>query len=210
LNLYVTMIQSRSITRAPLLVIALALLVPAVAESKEVAVNATNYDGPAWSPYLVGAGIGFLSWFTFYFADKAIGASSFYATVAGMIGKRIAPKHTEKLEYYRSNPPHPDWGFVFVISTILGGFLSAWTGGEIRNEWLHPMWVDRFGDSVALRGAIGFAGGVLMAFGSRLAGGCTSGHGISGTMQLNAGSWLAAAFMFVGGIATAMLLYRLL
>jgi hypothetical protein len=34
------------------------------------------YDGPAWSPYLVGAGIGVLSWFTFYFSNKSIGASS--------------------------------------------------------------------------------------------------------------------------------------
>ena len=70
------------------------------------------------------------------------------------------------------------------------------------------MWVDRFGDGIPLRAAIGFAGGVLMAFGARLAGGCTSGHGISGTLHLNPGSWLAAAFMFVGGIATAMLLYQ--
>jgi len=51
---------------------------------------------------------------------------------------------------------------------------------------------------------------VLMAVGSRLAGGCTSGHGISGTLQLNAGSWLAVIFMFIGGIATAMLLYTAL
>ena len=72
------------------------------------------------------------------------------------------------------------------------------------------MWVDRFGESIAFRGVIGFAGGVLMAFGSRLAGGCTSGHGISGTLQLDAGSWLTAVCMFIGGIATAMLLFTAL
>jgi uncharacterized membrane protein YedE/YeeE len=192
-----------------LLLPAFTLALTARGTAAELTIDSTAYDGPAWSPYVVGAGIGILSWLSFYFADKAIGASSFYATLAGLIGKTVARRHTESLEYYRSNPPHLDWGFVFVTSTILGGFLSAWTGGEIRNEWLHPMWVDRFGDSIALRAGIGFAGGVLMAVGSRLAGGCTSGHGISGTLQLNAGSWLAAAFMFVGGIATAMLLYRL-
>jgi uncharacterized membrane protein YedE/YeeE len=68
---------------------------------------------------------------------------------------------------------------------------------------------DRFGDGLALR-VMWFAGGVLMAFGARLAGGCTSGHGISGTLQLNAGSWLTVIAMFVGGIATAMLLYSAL
>ena len=186
------------------------LLLPSLAGAADFGVNATDYDGGAWSPYLVGAGIGVLSWLTFYFADKPIGASSFYAMVAGLVGKLVARRHTESLKYYQTNPPAVDYGFVFVIFTIVGGFIAAWTGGEIRNEWLHPMWVERFGDGIALRGIVGFIGGVLMAFGSRLAGGCTSGHGISGTLQLNAGSWLTVIFMFIGGIATAMLLFTTL
>lgn len=173
----------------------------------EFGVHAANYDGGAWSPYVVGAGIGVLCWLTFYFADKTIGASSFYATIAGFIGKWIAPRHTASLRYFRENPPRADWAFVFVLATIMGGFIAAVTGGEFRNEWLHSMWRDRFGDSIALRGAIGFGGGVLMAFGARLAGGCTSGNGISGTLQLNVGSWLTVVTMFIGGIVAAMLLY---
>ena len=188
----------------------LLLTLPGLASAADFGANATNYDGGAWSPYIVGAGIGVLSWLTFYFADKAIGASSFYATLAGFIGKLVARKHTDSLKYFQTNQPRVDWGFVFVTCTILGGFVAAWTGGEIRNEWLHPMWVDRFGDSIVLRAIIGFAGGVLMAFGARLAGGCTSGHGISGTLQLNAGSWLTVVCMFIAGIATAMLLYTAL
>ncbi len=183
------------------------LSMTSLAGAANFGVDATDYDGAAWSPYLVGAGLGVLSWLTFYFADKPIGASSFYATLAGFVGKLVARKHTESLSYYQSNPPRADWGFVFVIFTIVGGFLAAWTGGELRNEWLHPMWRERFGDSVTFRGIVGFAGGVLMAFGARLAGGCTSGHGISGTLQLNAGSWLTVIFMFIAGIATAMLLF---
>ena len=192
------------------LVITIVLSLTALAGAANFGVNARDYDGAAWSPYLVGAGIGVLSWLTFYFSDKPIGASSCYATLAGLIGKLVAKRHTESLAYFKTNPPSVDWGLVFVISTVAGGFIAAWTGGEIRNEWLHPMWVDRFGDSIALRGIIGFAGGVLMAFGARLAGGCTSGHGISGTLQLNAGSWLTVICMFIAGIATAMLLYTVL
>ena len=58
--------------------------------------------------------------------------------------------------------------------------------------------------------ATAFAGfaGIVIAIGSRWAGGCTSGHGISGTLQLAVSSWLAAVCFFVGGIATALLLYR--
>lgn len=190
---------------------ALLLLLPSLASAADIGVDARNYDGPAWSPYLVGGLIGVLSWLTFLFADKPIGASSFYATIAGFVGKWIARQHTEALPYYKSNPPALDWGFYFVTFTIIGAFLAAWTGGEFRHQWLHPMWVDRFGgESIVLRGAAGFAGGALMAFGARLAGGCTSGHGISGTLQLNVGSWLTVVCMFIAGIATAHFFYTVL
>lgn len=190
-------------------IFALLLILPQLAGAAvEPGTDPLQYSGPAWSPYVVGAGIGVLSWLTFYFADKAIGASSFYATLAGMVGKVVAPRHTLSLKYYRENPPKLDWSLVFIGCAILGAFIAAYTGGEITNQWLHPMWKARFGDSVALRGIAGFLGGVLMAFGARLAGGCTSGHGISGTLQLNVASWITVICMFIGGIVTAMLLYR--
>ena len=86
----------------------------------------------------MGALLGVLSWLTFYFSDKSIGASSFYATVAGMLGKVFAKKHTENLAYYKSHPPVADWEFVFVIATVGGAFLAAVTGGELTGEWLPP------------------------------------------------------------------------
>jgi uncharacterized membrane protein YedE/YeeE len=188
---------------------AIALLTPSVAATvSDPALDPRHYDGGAWSPFVVGAGIGVLSWLTFYFSDKAIGASSFYASVAGALGKLVARRHTESLDYYKENPPRLDWSVVFVCCTIVGGFIAAWSGSEFRNEWLHPMWVARFGDSVAVRALVGFAGGVLMGFGARLAGGCTSGHGISGTLQLSVGSWVALLCFFAGGVATALLLFR--
>ncbi|WP_218915594.1 YeeE/YedE thiosulfate transporter family protein [Desulfomicrobium baculatum] len=172
-------------------------------------VDALDYPGPAWSPYLVGAGIGVLSWLTLYFSDKTIGASSFYAFLAGFLGKRIAPGHTASLTYFKDNPPHVSWGFVFVGAIIVGGAIAALTGGEFANEWLSPMWVARFGDDIALRAAVAFSGGMLMAFGARLAGGCTSGHGISGTLQLNLASWITVLCIFVGGVAVALPLFKL-
>ena len=166
-------------------------------------------SGAAWSPYLVGAAIGVLSWLTFYVSDKPIGASSFYAQVAGFVGKLIAPRHTASLTYFKDNPPRVGWEFVFVVSIVLGGALSAVTGGDFTNEWLPALWVARFGESVALRAAVAFGGGLLMAFGARLAGGCTSGHGISGTLQLSVGSWTALICFFLGGIAVAIPLFKL-
>lgn len=171
-------------------------------------VNALEYPGPAWSPYLVGAAIGVLCWLTFYFSDKPIGASSFYAQLAGFLGKLIAPRHTASLTYFKDKPPQVGWGFVFVVAIIVGGAIAALTGGEFANEWLPPLWEARFGDSVALRAAIAFLGGMLMAFGARLAGGCTSGHGISGTLQLNLASWIAVICFFIGGVAVAIPLFK--
>ena len=183
-------------------------LLPCSVGAAEMAVDARPYPGPAWSPYLVGALLGVLSWLTFYFSDKSIGASSFYATVAGMLGKVFAKKHTENLAYYKSHPPVADWEFVFVIATVGGAFLAAVTGGELTREWLPPMWEARFGEgTIGLRAVVATLGGILMAFGARLAGGCTSGHGISGTLQLNVGSWIAVICFFVGGIAVAMTLF---
>ena len=196
-------------SRSTSIAVASLALFPLAALASEPAIDARNYPGPAWSPYLVGAGIGVLSWLTFYFSDKPIGASSAYAQVAGFIGKLFAKRHTESLPYFKENPPRIGWELVFVLATIAGGFIAAWTGGEFENAWLNPMWTARFGDSIALRAVVAAGGGVLMAFGARLAGGCTSGHGISGTMQLNVASWIAVVCFFIGGIAVAMPLFFL-
>lgn len=189
-------------------VIGILALLPDMAEGAP-GVDAREYPGPAWSPYIVGAAIGILSWLTFYFSDKPIGASSFYAQVAGFLGKLIAPNRTASLAYFKDNPPRVGWEFVFVMTAVAGGALAALTGGEFTNEWLPPMWKERFGDSILLRAAVAFGGGILMAFGARLAGGCTSGHGISGTLQLNVASWIAVICFFIGGIAVAIPLYKL-
>lgn len=176
--------------------------------AQELATNPEAYSGPAWSPYLVGMLIGVLSMFTFYFSNKPLGASTAYARIAGMIGSLIAPKHTKSLKYYQDKKPIVDWGVMLVIGVVLGGFLAAWFGNELTLRWVPPMWEAEFGESVGLRLIAAFGGGLLMAFGARLAGGCTSGHGISGTMQLSVGSWIAVICFFVGGIATAMLMFR--
>lgn len=164
--------------------------------------------GAAWSPYLVGALIGVLSWFTFLISNKPIGASTAYARVAGMIGKAIAPRHTMSLKFFQDNKPKVDWEVMLVVGVVIGAFIAAWTGHELVARWVPPMWAERFGGAVAPRMIVACLGGALMAFGARLAGGCTSGHGISGAMQLSVSSWIALAGFFFGGVITAMLLFN--
>lgn len=187
----------------------LVLSMPGIAVAAAPGTDPLEYAGPAWSPYLVGALIGLLSMATLYFSAKPLGASSAYAALAGMLGHAVAPKHTESLEYFQEHPPTFDWGLMLLFGTVVGAFLAAWQGGELTNQWLSPLWAARFGeDSLPMRLAVALIGGIFMAFGARLAGGCTSGHGISGTMQTSVGSWIAVTCFFIGGIATAMLMFR--
>jgi uncharacterized membrane protein YedE/YeeE len=120
----------------------------------------------------------------------------------------IAPRHTQGLKFYKDNKPAVDWEVMLVLGVVAGAFLAAWLGGELTGRWVPPMWEARFGDNLALRLSVALAGGALMAFGARLAGGCTSGHGISGALQLSVGSWISVICFFAGGIATAMLMYQ--
>ncbi len=96
---------------------------------------------------------------------------------------------------------------MLVLGLLIGAWISAWLAGSYRVEHVPELWQSRFGSSKTLRYAGAFVGGVLVLFGARLAGGCTSGHGLSGGMQLAVSSWLFFAAFFASGIATAFTLF---
>lgn len=165
-------------------------------------------NGGQWSPYIAGFCIGLLTLMTLKLSDKPVGASSAYATVSGILGKIIAPVHTMKLKYFKENPPGLNWELVFVLSAVIGSFISAWSGGEFTPRMVPELWEKKFGaDSVSLYALSGLVGGILMSFGARLAGGCTSGHGISGTSQLSVASWVTLFSLFLSGIFFVQLIY---
>ncbi|MFN2286866.1 MAG: YeeE/YedE thiosulfate transporter family protein [Chromatocurvus sp.] len=166
-------------------------------------------ESGAWSPYLVGMLIGLLSMATFYFSDKPLSVSTAYARLAGMVGNLFSRGHTENLKYYQDTKPKIEWGVMLVFGMLLGAFIAAFTGGEITAEWVPALWEERFGPDVVLRLGMAFVGGAVTAYGARLAGGCTSGHGISGALQLSVSSWIAITCFFIGAVVTANLLFRL-
>jgi uncharacterized protein len=163
-----------------------------------------------WSPYVVGAGIGILSCLAFLLSDRAIGCSTAYARTSGMLARLLGSKGIDEKAYYRLFPPLIDWEWMLVAGVVAGAFLSAKLSGQFRFSWIPPLWETAFGASPLLRWLAALSGGIVMGFGARWAGGCTSGHGISGTLQLALSSWVAAACFFIGGVATAMLLFRAL
>jgi uncharacterized membrane protein YedE/YeeE len=158
-----------------------------------------------WSPYVCGALIGILAAATVLISDKLLGISTAYARISGMLGLILVPGLTKRLEYFKNTKPIIEWEVMLFVGVIIGGFLAAWFGGTIQAKLLPFTWVQRFGaDSSTLRIIIAILGGVFMAFGARTAGGCTSGHGISGTMQMSVGSWIALICFFIGGMAVAI------
>lgn len=161
----------------------------------------------SWSPYVVGTLIGLLSWFTFATADKALGVSTTFVRAAGLVEQAVAPAHVQGNAYFMSKGVKIDWQMMLVVGIVLGTFLSARLSKGLRIERVPELWKARFGDNVVLRYAAAFLGGVILIFGARLAGGCTSGHGISGALQLAVSGWTFFMAVFAAGIATAFTLY---
>ncbi|NLF38009.1 YeeE/YedE family protein [bacterium] len=161
-----------------------------------------------WSPYAVGVCIGVLNTIALILLEKPIGCSTAFARTSGMIEKLARGERVCRKPYYQAFPPSVDWEWMLVLGVIIGAALSAWLSGTWALQWVPEMWRASFGPGVFKRVAVALAGSVCMGLGARWAGGCTSGHGISGTAQLAVSSWLAAACFFAGGIATAFLLYR--
>ena len=160
-----------------------------------------------WSPYVVGIGIGILSWFSFLISKKPIACSTTFAKTSGMIERVIFGQKVEEKPYYKKIKLNIDWQFMLVIGIILGSFISALLSGDFQLQWVPSLWAGTFGSSALLRVFVALLGGICLGFGARWADGCTSGHGISGTMQLSLASWISAICFFIGGIITAHIIY---
>lgn len=163
-----------------------------------------------WSPYAVGIGIGVLSWFTFLISGRPIACSTSFAKLSGIIERAIRGPAVEQRPYFRKIHLVVGWQMMLVVGVVIGSFLSAMLSGSFDAQWVPSLWEASFGDSTMLRLGVALLGGVVIGFGARWAGGCTSGHGISGTMQLALSSWIAAVCFFAGGIVTAHIIFSVL
>jgi len=110
--------------------------------------------------------------------------------------------------YWVKNPLKCDGGMLFLVGTFVGSLLSVLVSRTFRFENVPATWSQQFGGSTLKRFVAAFIGGIIIMFGARMAGGCTSGHGISGSLQLALSSWTFFLTMFVFGIVTALILFR--
>lgn len=113
-------------------------------------------------------------------------------------------------KYAKSVANPLNYGFVFVIAMMAGALISALLRGGVpkAERAMPPVWRANFGDSPWRRYAATFIAGFLVLFGARLAGGCTSGHMMSGMMQTALSGYIFAAAVFLASIPLALYLFN--
>ncbi|MCM4158617.1 YeeE/YedE family protein [Antarcticibacterium flavum] len=183
-----------------------------------------NYILEPWPWYVAGpliAGIMFLLLFT----GKNFGMSSNLRTMCTIGGAG------KKADFFDFNWKSQRWNLMVVVGAVLGGFIAA-------NLLSTDIAVDINPDTVSTLEVLGFdsageaylpnelfatnaltdpkalvillTGGVLIGFGARYAGGCTSGHAISGLSNLQLPSLIAVVGFFIGGLVMIHLLFPLI
>lgn len=157
---------------------------------------------------------------------KPIGVSTQFVILDGIIGDVVNAELVTKTEdgytstnaylaksggkYAKSVANPLNYSFVFVLAMALGGFLSmkARGGLDAAERSIPALWRANFGDSAAKRYAAAFIGGFVVLYGARLAGGCTSGHMMSGMMQTSLSGYIFALGAFAAAIPVSLMLFK--
>lgn len=134
--------------------------------------------------------------------DRPVGASTAYPYLAGV----LAGLGNEG--YFATTVVSGKWEVLFLGGAMLAGLSLSLYHRTFRIRLIHDRWRSYKGSSALRRIIWATAGGFLVIFGARMAGGCTSGHVISGGMQLAFSSLLFGVFVFAGLLLTGKLFYR--
>lgn len=134
--------------------------------------------------------------------NRPIGASTSYPYLADML------TGTTSNDYFTAIQKPGHWEMLFLIGAILAGLLNSINRKEFKLTLIHSNWERFKGKSPAKRIFWAFTGGFILLFGARMAGGCTSGHILSGGMQLAVSSLVFAVFVFAGLLITGKLFYK--
>ena len=167
-----------------------------------------------WSWYISGFIIGLVMLILIYFG-KSFGMSSNLRTLCSLAGAG------KKVPFFNFDWKSQRWNLAVVAGAMLGGFVATNYLSDPSNvsinpetiEFLQAMNIDApqgklmpdalfsnqvFESPKAI--LILIIGGILIGFGSRYAGGCTSGHAISGLSNLQLPSLIAVIGFFIGGL----------
>ncbi len=167
-----------------------------------LAVDASS-KAPGWA--VLGGIFGVVSALSIL-AWGPIGVSGTYPRFIGAILRRVDPAYALANPYLEKMGSFLKPETFLVFGLLIGGFLASRIGQQTKaaaTEYIHT------GEkSKGRRNLDAFLGGVLIVFGARIAGGCTSGHIISGITQLSISGLIFAAGVFATGILTAKMLHK--
>lgn len=176
-------------------------------------------------PWYVGGPLIALTLFLYFYFGKNFGASTNFETLCILVG---AGKVSD---YFKKNWKERDFALMFVGGLIIGGFISSnflvpnqaidlnsTTINELTSLGFMDVGQHYFPDEIfgseavfSLKGIlILMLSGVCIGFGTRYAGGCTSGHAITGLSSFQLPSLLAVIGFFIGGIIAVWFLIPLI
>lgn len=176
-----------------------------------------------WPWYLSGIMIATIMFFLLYFGKSFGFSSNLRAICAAAGGGKFVP-------FFNYDWRAQKWNLLFLTGAIIGGFIAAnWLSDgrpvQISNEtitdisklgfaaptYVQPDELYSLESAFTLKGFLILAiGGLLVGFGSRWAGGCTSGHAISGLSDLQMPSLIAVIGFFAGGLLMTHILMPLI
>ncbi|APU11929.1 YeeE/YedE family protein [Cellulophaga lytica] len=177
-----------------------------------------------WPWYVSGPLIA-LVLFLLLFVGKNFGMSSNLRTLCTICGA------DKKSDFFKFNWKSQKWNLVVMIGAIIGGFIGANFLTESTAVAINPETVEQLqelgfssaGNAYLPTELYGLealtdiksililaVGGLLVGFGTRYAGGCTSGHAISGLSNLQLPSLIAVIGFFIGGLFMIHVLYPLI
>lgn len=177
----------------------------------------------AWPWYVSGPLIAFVM-FLLLMVGKKFGMSSNLRTICTICGAG------KKNAFFNFNWKAQKWNLIVVLGAIIGGLIASnflttnnsvninpntvqelkKLGFEDAGRAYAPEKLFNLKNSTPKAISILLIGGLLVGFGARYAGGCTSGHAISGLSNLQLPSLIAVIGFFIGGIIMIFLLFPLL
>jgi uncharacterized membrane protein YedE/YeeE len=134
--------------------------------------------------------------------NRPIGASTTFPYVADLLSG-----YTDN-DYFKAIQTPGNWELIFLTGAFLAGLIISRIRKDFKLILIHDNWKKHKGNSRSERIIWSFIGGFILLFGARMAGGCTSGHILSGGMQFAFSSLFFSVFVFAGILITGKYFYK--
>ncbi|HVE41847.1 MAG TPA: YeeE/YedE thiosulfate transporter family protein [Planctomycetota bacterium] len=155
-----------------------------------------------WPWWVAGPAIGLFVTAFAAATGNAVGVSGCYGSACA----RLIPS----LSFFRKSSFGESWRLPFLLGMPLGGLAGALLAGPVGVVATMGLFDTVFTSRMDVKLAVLFAGGLLVGFGARWAGGCTSGHSIMGISQGQKASMLVTVGFMAAGMLVANFLFRVL